>query len=163
MNVRVSQMVQLRVSEQLAAHSDEGSARTPWPRGLLSGDGQAPTPLAPALVAELMYEVGWQSRHRMVDVRRAEDFNSVRPHGAHNVPLEPIDSFVTRAVNELRLDPDARLVISDEFNHGDAQKAARALLAAGYANTIVLEGGVTRWTAEDLPCEEDLHIEDSTF
>lgn len=144
----LSRIIQLRVAEQVAARGDMGGGPQPppWPRGLLGGSGGAPTALPPGLAAELLYEVGWHSRHVLLDVRPAVAFASARPRGALSVPLLPVDTLVERAAAAVGFEADARMVVAGGGGDADAdaERAARALLGAGYANTVVLQGGFAR-------------------
>ena len=99
-----TQGVTLRARRMLRWHarrlcSSSGVIASAWPRGLLQdAGGKRPTTIALPIAEELLYEVGWQSRHALLDVRRAEAFARGRPRGAVSVPYEDEDgtTFVER-------------------------------------------------------------------
>jgi rhodanese-related sulfurtransferase len=80
----------------------------------------------------------------LLDVRPAEAFATARPRGALSVPLLPTDTLVERAAAAVGREPDSRIVVAGGGDTDDAERAARALLGAGYANAVVLEGGFAR-------------------
>ena len=177
-----------------SSSSDAGSGviAAHWPEGLLQAhQGNSPTTVSAQLASELLYEVGWQSRHTFLDVRPAAIFASGHARGAYNVPFEPIDSFVARAaetVEQIMLDkPPAHHVASASLPHGEdsstpmrmrlviggddtsslAFAATAACLEAGYVNAVCLEVGFDAWREMGHPCalidaDED-DFQDSTF
>ena len=91
-----------------SSSSGSGVVAAAWPEGLLqSHQGKRPTAVSARLASELLYEVGWQSRHSCIDVRPTAEFVAGRARGAYNVPLEPYADFVTRAahvIEQIHLD-----------------------------------------------------------
>ena len=93
---------------------------------------------------------------------------------------EPATSFVERVSSTLRSERGKQYALTPEVGEGKAarvvvgcsdggaisQRAAAALLAGGFENAVVLEGGVQQWTCEELPLEKDEEGDeeaDSTF
>lgn len=121
----------------------------------------------PDLAEELLYEVGWNARHRFLDVRAAQTGGAVR--GAIHVPLLPeVHSFEARAMaalhepNRSRLGGSedlkaARIIVGCEDDDAeDAKAAAVRLKNAGFLNTVLLEGGFNRWRSGGHPLDIDL-------
>ena len=101
-----------------------------WPEGLLQeSGGKSPTTVAANLAEELLFEVGWQSRHSFIDVRSAEAFAAGRVRGAHSVPFEPAESFEQRAVEAIeklhREQPPAQHLARASLPRGEAEAAAQ--------------------------------------
>jgi rhodanese-related sulfurtransferase len=155
-----------------------------WPRGLLQAhQGKKPTVIAASLAEELCYEVGWQARHAMIDVRTADHFARSRARGAHSVPYEPAVSFLERAeaaVSRLHIarppaqhlalasqtERDARtladnedtprlirLVVAGDGDTSLALVATADLLAAGFTNAVALDVGIDDWVRQGRPLE----------
>ena len=81
-----------------SAPGDSGVIASAWPRGLLQEKGgKAPTTVSLTIAEELLYEVGWQSRHAYVDVRSADLFARGCARGAVSLPYEPRETFLERA------------------------------------------------------------------
>uniref|UniRef100_A0A7S4F1D9 Rhodanese domain-containing protein n=1 Tax=Chrysotila carterae TaxID=13221 RepID=A0A7S4F1D9_CHRCT len=169
-----ARVAQTRVAERRAEilGNKAGESLAAWPEGLLSGEGaaeQGGTPIPAHFASELLFEVGWQSRHCFLDIRSADAFGAGRVRGALNVPFEPETTFLARAGAALdRLhhpNPPGKKarVIVGFGEHADA--AAAVLLRAGYANTVRLEGGFEAWREVGFACEDgdSDEIEDSTF
>jgi rhodanese-related sulfurtransferase len=160
-----------------------------WPKGLLQeAGGKRATVVNLDLAEELCYEVGWQARHNLLDVRPAERFEVRRPRGAHSVPYEPASTFVERAITAIdrihldrpaqylsaashargELEPGeddgtsmlmARLVVVGDDDSSLAMTATTALLDAGYTNTVALAAGFEEWERRGLPCETSGGVE----
>lgn len=126
--------------------------------------------LAPGMAAELLFEVGWNARHRYLDVREHADGGKV-PGALHCPFLPEAHSFEARASDALRGDGGgipkaARVIVGCDGSEDseDAQAAVTILQRAGYVNAVVLDGGFERWCTEGLPVEkEEEMIPDSTL
>ena len=131
----------------------------------------------------LLFEVGWQSRHSMLDVRHADDFRHGRVRGALSVPYEPASTFEERAtvaIKKLHLeqppaqhlaqaslpraeedgvDDDvgsvklARLIICGDEASSLALTATKTLLDSNFKNVLALAIGFEDWKRQGLPCE----------
>lgn len=101
----------LASSSSSSSAGGSGVVAAHWPEGLLQAHaGKRPTAVSAPLASELLYEVGWQSRHNFLDVRSESLFAAGHVRGAYNVPLEPQTTFVARAeaaVEKIRLDQPA--------------------------------------------------------
>lgn len=84
----------------------------------------------------------------VIDVRTPVEFDQVHVPQARNLPLGDLDP--KRLVESGDL-PKADPVFILCQSGGRAQKASDQFLAAGYQNTIVVEGGTQAWVAADLP------------
>jgi len=132
--------------------------------------GGTPARLAPGMAAELLFEVGWNARHRYLDVREHADGGKV-PGALHCPFLPEAHSFEARASDALRSDGGglpkaARVIVGCDGSEDseDAQAAVTILQRAGYVNAVVLDGGFERWRTEGLPVEkEEEMIPDSTM
>ena len=162
-----------------------GVIASAWPRGLLQeSGGKRPTTISLTLAEELLYEVGWQSRHASLDVRDAGEFSLGRMRGAISVPFEPQGSFLARAdaaIERMRLELPAaqhlalasqprtgtasgdelspklsKLIVAGDDSSSLALTATSELLAAGYQNVVALEAGYGTWASRGLPCEHVL-------
>ncbi len=87
---------------------------------------------------------------RLLDVRSAADFSGDQGHiaGAVNMPLEALAD----RQKELATDPDRPILIVCTTDRRSA-KAARQLIAAGFAEVQVVAGGMTAWRARGWPVE----------
>ena len=156
-----------------------------WPDGLLQDSGgKRPTFVNASLADELLFEVGWQSRHALLDVRPAKLFSGGRIRGAFSVPYDPAASFVERAarvVEQIHLDqPPAqhlakasipraeaqanddemsaklvRLIVCGDDSSSIAFNATDALLRQGYHNALALDIGFDGWAERGFPCDSD--------
>ena len=133
-------------TQDLAAAEEEGSR---WPAGMSRVRRGRIAMLPPAPIHELLFEVGWCSRHKMVDVRSAP---SGGVPSALSVPFEPANTFVTRA-RAAGLEPGTRVVVSGvDATDMTALAAAEALVEAGHGTVLILDGGVAAWNRARLPC-----------
>lgn len=101
------------------------------------------------VASELLYEVGWESRHVYVDVRAEDAFRRGRPKGAVNVPYRNDDEFATTAVERIGRDP-GRVVVGGKH----ASSAAAVMNRVGF-RPVVLDGDFEQWRAMGLPIEVD--------
>lgn len=79
-----------------------------------------------------------------VDLRKPKEYRDGHIAGAVNYPF---DSF---AADLEKLPKDRTILLVDELG-AFSRKAVRMLHAAGYADTAVLDGGLTAWGKEKLP------------
>lgn len=80
-------------------------------------------------------------RVRVIDVRTAAEFDAVRLHGSHNIPVDDL-AIVAPRLAEL----DAPVVLVCQV--GDrARRAQQILHQAGHQNVAVLGGGLNAWRA----------------
>ncbi|MCK2214796.1 rhodanese-like domain-containing protein [Actinomadura sp. ATCC 31491] len=78
----------------------------------------------------------------VVDVRTPAEFATAHLDGAINLPLDQIDAHLRRIV----ADAGGRLLIVCQTG-GRAERARTALSEAGLADVVVLDGGMSAWTA----------------
>lgn len=129
-----------------AASTPPDDKRRAWPKGLLQPAlGMAKVP--PDIASELLYEVGWNARHRYVDVRQIQSGGAVR--GAIHTPLLPEPhTFLARAEAALHVSErsalggsneeltESRIIVGCEGEEAeDARTAITMLQAAGYVRT----------------------------
>lgn len=99
------------------------------------------------VASELLYEVGWESRHVYVDVRDAAAFGRGRPKGAINVPFHTDDAFAALVTERVGREP-GRVVVGGDA----ASKAAASLETLGY-RPVLLDGDFDRWRSLGLPID----------
>ena len=99
-----------------------------------------------------------KTRFALIDVREPGEYNSTHIPGA---------SLISRRQLEFQIGASApfkgaSLVICDD-NGTRAGLAAVTLENLGYTNVSVLEGGVNRWTSDDLPTEWGSNVPSKDF
>ena len=82
----------------------------------------------------------------IVDVRTAEEFAKGHLRDAKNIPLADLSS----RIGELEKSKSRSVVVVCQTG-ARADKAARQLAAAGFADVVSLDGGVAAWQAAGLP------------
>ena len=99
----------------------------------------------------------WQTDKRsfyLVDVRPMQIFLRKHIEGAINIP-----AFI---VDKKGLAKDKDIVLYDNgIGTVDAKEAADKLAAAGYGNLFLLDGGLARWEASNLPLKLQSGVLDS--
>jgi rhodanese-related sulfurtransferase len=92
-------------------------------------------------------------RVHLVDVRTPGEFDALHAEGARLVPLERFDAGTLAAslgLNEERLGRTEPLYLLCRSG-ARASQAAEKLLARGYGNVHVVDGGTARWSESGLP------------
>ena len=84
----------------------------------------------------------------LIDVRTPVEHAEIRISGSHSMPLDRLDPDAAKA---LSAGADGCVLVC--LSGKRAEEARRRLEAAGVANLIVLEGGVTAWNHAGLPVE----------
>lgn len=138
----VSKLVRDRVASVAAAM--DAPSKAPDPKVAAS--------VPPDVASDLLYEVGWESRHVYVDLRNSEEFGRGRPKGAISVPYD--SDFDEKVRDMVNVEP-GRLIVGGP----KATEAAKRLDEFGY-RAVVLEGGFDKWRADGLPIEVDGMLED---
>ena len=181
-----------RHTRHLCAKANAGVIASAWPRGLLQEkEGQRPTNVSLNLAVDLLFEVGWQSRHSLLDVRTADLFAAGRARDAYSLPYEPAATFkacqrndrlglssrrrqrsIYRFATQPRGDADepdsptfAKLIVMGDDESSLALTATAELLSSGYTNAVACEAGYAQWQQNGLPCEllEEDELPNSTF
>jgi len=88
--------------------------------------------------------------HVLVDVRPAKDAEAGFIKGAVAVPAAEIEKSMARFPPK---DKKAPIMIYDQKGGDDAVKAAKALVAAGYAPVDIVSGGFDAWKAAGFPVQ----------
>ncbi len=97
----------------------------------------APEVMDPAQVSELLRS---NAGVRLVDVRTPAEYRSAHIPGSHNVPLAQLPE----RGDDLLADDEKVLVLVCASGER-AERARKALDAAGTSNVAVLRGGITAW------------------
>jgi len=87
----------------------------------------------------------------LLDVRSPQEFETLRARGAR---LWPLDRFDAREVREALEDAAAGIekpVYLICRSGARAEQAARQMVASGFPNAIVVEGGTEAWARSGLP------------
>jgi rhodanese-related sulfurtransferase len=88
--------------------------------------------------------------HVLVDVRPAKDAEAGFIKGAVSVPVGDIEKSIAKFPPK---DKKAPIMIYDQKGGDDAVKAAKALIAAGYAPVDIVTGGFDAWKAAGYPVQ----------
>ena len=88
---------------------------------------------------------------RLIDVRTPAEFGSLHASGARNIPLDIIQSASLLDDHALSKNEPVYLLCE---KGGRAALAAGHLLAAGFDEVHVIEGGTQAWVAAGLPVEK---------
>ncbi|WP_419176155.1 rhodanese-like domain-containing protein [Desulfosediminicola sp.] len=90
----------------------------------------------------------------LIDTLPAEHFNAIHLPGAVNACV--YDMTFVNQINTLCRDSGAAIVLyGSSSNSLDSRTAAEKLIADGYSNISVLEGGIDHWRQSGLPLEGD--------
>jgi rhodanese-related sulfurtransferase len=87
----------------------------------------------------------------IVDVRTPGEFASIHVPSSRLVPLDRLDPAALIQEHAHR-DPSGPVYLLCHAGTR-ARKAAERLAAAGFANTVVIDGGIQAWKAAGLPVE----------
>lgn len=82
----------------------------------------------------------------VIDVNKAEHYALAHIPGAINIPLEDVNEDNQQLVKNKN-----KTVILTCQSGGRSQSAARKLVAMGFENVNILNGGIMAWTKENLP------------
>jgi rhodanese-related sulfurtransferase len=96
-----------------------------------------------------------QSRCTILDVRNAEEFATGHIKNAKNIPLPEL----SKRVSELEKQK-AQTVIAVCASGTRSATAAALLSRAGFANVVSLDGGMSAWQSQGLPCIKEQAAED---
>jgi rhodanese-related sulfurtransferase len=88
--------------------------------------------------------------HVLVDVRPATEAEKGFIKGAVTVPVAEIEKAIAKFPPK---DKKAPIMIYDQKGGDDAAKAAKALIAAGYAPVDIISGGFDAWKAAGFPVQ----------
>ncbi len=86
---------------------------------------------------------------QIIDVREADEFNSVRLESSSCLPL----SLLNHNHRFIHPEKDAYLLCRSGER---AKQAAKKLAGLGVKNTVVIEGGLEAWRKEGLPLEKSV-------
>lgn len=81
----------------------------------------------------------------VIDVRTPVEYRAVHAEGARLVPLDRLNP------NDLAASCGGRVMAILCKSGGRARKACEALIAAGHADVLLVEGGTDAWVAAGLP------------
>jgi rhodanese-related sulfurtransferase len=88
--------------------------------------------------------------HVLLDVRAAKDAEAGFIKGAVSLPAANVEKSLAKFPPK---DKKAPIMIYDQKGGGDAVKAAKALIAAGYAPVDIVSGGFDAWKAAGFPVQ----------
>ncbi|PLX83045.1 MAG: rhodanese-like domain-containing protein [Desulfuromonas sp.] len=88
----------------------------------------------------------------LLDARISELFNEEHISGARSFPLDEADTLIPALMEELP--PEASLITyCNGYGCPDSYALGVKLLAAGFRNVAVFEGGIPEWRDAGLPIE----------
>lgn len=162
-----------------AAHPSSWPAAVVWLRSYSTQVAK----VDPDTAADLLYEVGWESRHTFLDVRTPQEFRKARVRGALNFPLLlPTDAAAGSSASEQEgeaplvlkdgtqlvrntswlsqvqaaLPADSRLIVgSANAASKRAETAVQQLQGCGYQFVLQMTEGMAGWAERELPMESD--------
>jgi rhodanese-related sulfurtransferase len=88
-----------------------------------------------------------QTRCTILDVRNAEDFAAGHIKNAKNIPLAEL----SKRLSELEKQK-AQTVLTVCGSGTRSATASAVLTRAGFANVVSLDGGMSAWQTQGLPC-----------
>jgi rhodanese-related sulfurtransferase len=88
--------------------------------------------------------------HVLLDVRAAKDAETGSIKGAVSLPAADVEKSLAKFPPK---DKKAPIMIYDQKGGDDAVKAAKALIAAGYAPVDIVSGGFDAWKAAGFPVQ----------
>jgi rhodanese-related sulfurtransferase len=97
---------------------------------------------------ELADQVHGPEAPLVLDVRPPEAFSGAEGH-IDGASLFPAEGFAERLPELQGLEPRRFVVVSEDGRR--ARQAARIMLAAGFLQVAVLDGGMRAWLAQRLP------------
>jgi rhodanese-related sulfurtransferase len=106
-------------------------------------------PLKSISVQEL-YRISQTQPVEVIDVRTPEEFREVRAAIVRSVPMDPIDPHQLMRARKLPADQPMYFIC---HLGGRSGRTCMALVAAGYANVVNVEGGTEAWEEAGLPVE----------
>lgn len=106
-------------------------------------------PLKSISVQEL-YKISQTQPVEVIDVRTPEEFREVRAAIVRPVPMDTIDLQQLMQARQLPADQPMYFIC---HLGGRSGRTCMALVAAGYANVVNVEGGMEAWEAAGLPVE----------
>jgi len=87
-----------------------------------------------------------KGKSMLIDVNKADSFNTGHIPSAINMPLESFD-VNDKTINKHK---DSTIIIMCQTG-ARSNKAAKLLVKAGFSNVNILQGGLVSWTKENLP------------
>jgi rhodanese-related sulfurtransferase len=88
--------------------------------------------------------------HVLVDVRPIKDAEAGFIKGAVSIPAADIEKSIAKFPPK---DKKAPIMVYDQKGGDDAMKAAKTLIAAGYAPVDIVSGGFAAWKAAGFPIQ----------
>ena len=87
-----------------------------------------------------------KGKSMLIDVNKADSFNTGHIPSAINMPLESFD-VNDKTINKHK---DSAIILMCQTGTRST-KAAKQLVKAGFSNVNILRGGLLSWTKENLP------------
>lgn len=97
-----------------------------------------------------LYRISQTQPVEVIDVRTPEEFREVRAAIVRPVPMDTIDPQQLMQTRKLPADQPMYFIC---HLGGRSGRTCMALLAAGYANVVNVEGGTEAWEEAGLPVE----------
>ncbi|MEX2091274.1 MAG: rhodanese-like domain-containing protein [Pirellulales bacterium] len=97
-----------------------------------------------------LYRISQTQPVEVIDVRTPEEFREVRAAIVRPVPMDTIDPQQLMRARKLPADQPMYFIC---HLGGRSGRTCMALVAAGYANVVNVEGGTEAWEEAGLPVE----------
>jgi rhodanese-related sulfurtransferase len=100
------------------------------------------------ITVQELYALSQKRPVELVDVRTPEEFRAVRAAIARHVPMDSIDSHALMQTRTLSADEPIYFICQ---MGGRSATTCLAMMAAGHANVVNVEGGTDAWIEAGLP------------
>ncbi len=87
---------------------------------------------------------------QLIDLRKSDLYDQGRITGSKNIPYDQLNN----RFNELNNDEHKPIILICDLGN-QSPSAGELLQKEGFANTLILSGGINQWTMDNLPLVND--------
>mgnify|MGYP000574450377 CR=1 FL=1 len=87
---------------------------------------------------------------QLIDLRKSDLYDQGRITGSKNIPYDQLNN----RLNELNNDEHKPIILICDLGN-QSPSAGELLQKEGFANTLILSGGINQWTMDNLPLVND--------
>ena len=87
---------------------------------------------------------------QLIDLRKSDLYDQGRITGSKNIPYDQLNN----RLNELNNDEHKPIILICDLGN-QSPSAGELLQKEGFANTLILSGGINQWTMDHLPLVND--------
>ena len=87
---------------------------------------------------------------QLIDLRKSDLYDQGRITGSKNIPYDQLNN----RLNELNNDEHKPIILICDLGN-QSPSAGELLQKEGFANTLILSGGLNQWTMDNLPLVND--------